>query len=721
MEDFRYEKDADGIVTVTMDMAGQTANTMNENFVSAFDKTLDRLRAEDTLKGVIFTSAKKTFFAGGDLNLILKVEKSDEQTLHYIEENKRPYRELEKLQVPVVAAINGAALGGGYELCLACNYRVVVDEPHAVTGLPEVTLGLLPGAGGVVRLTALIGLEAAAPLLTEGTQLKPARALAAGLVDEVVADTDKLLPAAKAWIHANPDTHTQPWDQKGFQYPGGDARAPRVRQVATMGSAMLASKTRGLLPAPEVILDIAVNSMRMNFDQALRVESRGLCKLITTPECKAAITTFFFGMQAIKGGKVRPEGEHWKATSAAILGAGMMGGGIAWAHASRGLPTVLKDMSIENAEQGKGYSAMLADKRIKRGQMTDSQKTALLELITPTTEDSSFQGVDLIIEAVFEDVSLKEKVIADTFPQLSEHGVYGSNTSTLPISLLAQSCPDPARFIGLHFFSPVDKMKVVEIILGEKTSEQTLRKSYDYVQQIGYMPIVVNDSRGFFTSRVFGTYLDEGQQLLLDGMSPVAIERAAWIAGMPVGPLAVHDEVSLVLSKKVYETHIALDERLGIENGFPTDIRGSRDVAFKLIEMNRGGRQYGGGFYDYHDDGSKQLWSGLSQFQQKSGGDKSGSAVSIEDAIDRLLYRQAIETLRCLDEGVLRTEVEANLGGIFAIGFPSHTGGALQFIRGAGIDKFAARASELASTWGDRFSVSESAMDKLKSSAPVAA
>ena len=445
-----------------------------------------------------------------------------------------------------------------------------------------------------------------------------------------------------------------------------------------MGSAMLASKTRGLLPAPEVILDIAVNSMRMNFDQALRVESRGLCKLITTPECKAAITTFFFGMQAIKGGKVRPEGEHWKATSAAILGAGMMGGGIAWAHASRGLPTVLKDMSIENAEQGKGYSAMLADKRIKRGQMTDSQKTALLELITPTTEDSSFQGVDLIIEAVFEDVSLKEKVIADTFPQLSEHGVYGSNTSTLPISLLAQSCPDPARFIGLHFFSPVDKMKVVEIILGEKTSEGTLRKSYDYVQQIGYMPIVVNDSRGFFTSRVFGTYLDEGQQLLLDGMSPVAIERAAWIAGMPVGPLAVHDEVSLVLSKKVYETHIALDERLGIENGFPTDIRGSRDVAFKLIEMNRGGRQYGGGFYDYHDDGSKQLWSGLSQFQQKSGGDKSGSAVSIEDAIDRLLYRQSIETLRCLDEGVLRTEVEANLGGIFAIGFPSHTGGALQ-------------------------------------------
>ena len=716
MEDFQYEKNTDGIVTVTMDMAGQSANTMNENFVPAFDKTLDRLRAEDNLKGVVFTSAKKTFFAGGDLNLILQVEKSDAQTLQYIEENKRPYRELEKLQVPVVAAINGAALGGGYELCLACNYRVVVDEPHAVVGLPEVTLGLLPGAGGVVRLTALIGLEAAAPLLTEGRQLQPASALAAGLVDEVVDDQEGLLPAARAWILANPDSHTQPWDKKGFKYPGGDALTPRVRQVATMGSAMLVSKTRGLMPAPEVILDVAVNSMRMNFDQALRVESRGICKLITTPECKAAITSFFFGMQAIKSGKVRPAGERWKATNSAILGAGMMGGGIAWAHASRGLRTALKDMKIEQAEKGKGYSATLADKRIKRGQMTEQQKDGLLGLIAPTTDNDSFKGADLIIEAVFEDVSLKEKVIPETFAMLSDDGVYGSNTSTLPISLLAQSCPDPARFVGLHFFSPVDKMKVVEIILGEKTSEETLRKSYDYVQQIGYMPIVVNDSRGFFTSRVFGTYLDEGQQLLLDGMNPVAIERAAWIAGMPIGPLAVHDEVSLVLSKKVYDTHKALDERLGVENGFPADIRGSRDVAFKLVELDRGGRQYGGGFYQYSDDGTKKLWDGLSQFQPNEKTD-----ISVEEAIDRLLYRQAIETLRCFDEGVLRTEVEANLGGIFAIGFPPHTGGALQFIRGIGIDRFTSRAAELAGTWGDRFVVAESAIERLRQSEPVAA
>ncbi len=715
MEEFRYEKDADGIVTITMDMTGQSANTMNERFVPAMDWAMDKLRGEDGLTGVVFASAKKTFFAGGDLHVILAVETADEQTFNYIEENKRPYRDLEKLGVPVVAAINGAALGGGYELCLACNHRVVVDEPHAVVGLPEVGLGLLPGAGGVVRLTALLGLEKALPYLTEGKQVKPQAALKAGMVDEVVATQDDLIPAAKAWIKANPDAHTQPWDKKGFRYPGGDAVHPRIRQVATMGSAMLVNKTRGLMPAPEKILDVAVNSMRMGFESALRNESRGICALITTPECKAAITTFFFGMQAIKGGKVRPKGDRWKAKNAAILGSGMMGSGIAWAHASRGLPSVLKDTEMDKAEKGKSYSAGLADKAIKRGRMTEEGKEQLLSLITPATEDSAFAGTDLIVEAVFEDISLKEKVIPETFKQLSDDGIYGSNTSTLPISLLAQSCPDPSRFIGLHFFSPVDKMKVVEIILGEKTSEETLRKAYDYVQQIGYMPIVVNDSRGFFTSRVFGTYLDEGQLLLTDGMSPVAVERAAWIAGMPIGPLAVHDETSMVLSKKVHDTHVALDARLGVENGFPASMDGTAAVGFKMVEMGRGGRHYGGGFYDYHADGSKTLWDGLGQFQQ------GNRDVSVDEAVERLLYRQAIETLRCFDEGVLRTEVEANLGGIFAIGFPAHTGGALQYIRGVGIDTFRTRAAGLAEAYGDRFAIRPEAFDKLRDAQKAAA
>lgn len=715
MSDYSYEKDADGIVTVTLDMEGQSANTMNARYIPMMEEILGRLQAEEGLAGVVMASAKKTFFAGGDLHGLRAIESAGPESLAMFEANKAPFRAMEKLPVPFVAAINGAALGGGYEICLACNHRIVVDDPAAVVGLPEVTLGILPGAGGVVRLTKLLGLEKALPYLLEGKPAKPKQALKEGMVDEIVASRDELIPAAKAWIKANPDSHTQPWDQKGFRYPGGDALHPRVRQTIMAAPAMLYKKTRGLMPAPEKILDIAVNSMRMGFDAALRAESRGICALAVTPQAKAAINTFFFGTQAIKSGKVRPEGEKWRAKSSAILGAGMMGSGIAWAHASAGLPTVLKDMEMEKAEKGKSYSAGLADKRVQRGRMSEAQKDALLAQITPATDDATYAGTDIIIEAVFEDIDLKEKVIGATFGQLSEDGIYGSNTSTLPISILAEFCPDPTRFIGLHFFSPVDKMKVVEIIMGEKTSQETLRKAYDYVQQIGYMPIVVNDSRGFFTSRVFSTYLDEGMALLRDGMAPVAIERAAWIAGMPVGPLAVHDETSLVLSQKIRKTHEALDKRLGIENGFAIDMEAGNPIVDAMIEQERGGRHYGGGFYEYAADGTKSLWPGLSQFAKGNGG------ISVEEAVDRLLYRQAIETLRCLDEGVLNTEVEANLGGIFAIGFPAYTGGAIQFIRGIGIDKFAARAKELAEAYGERFAVSPAALDKLRDSAELAA
>src|SRR5882757_1739748 len=711
MTDFKYEKDADGIVTITMDMQGQGANTMNAAYLQAMSGVIEKLHAEQDLKGAVFASAKKTFFAGGDLNDLLKVERADEAAFAMVERNKAPYRALEKLPVPVVAAINGAALGGGFELCLACSRRIVVDAPHAVVGLPEVTLGLLPGAGGVVRLTALIGLEKALPLLLEGKQLRPAEALKQGLVDEIVPTLAELVPAAKTWIKANPGAHTQPWDQKGFKYPGGGAVAPNIRQIASLAPMMLVNKTRGLMPAPEKILDIAVNSMRMGFDAALRTESRGLTSLMATKEAKAAITTFFFGMQAIKAGKVRPAGERWQAKTSAVLGAGMMGAGIAWAHAGMDLPTTLKDTTLEKAEKGKAYSVQLADKGIKRGGMTQEAKAALLGLITPATTGEAYRDCDIIIEAVFEDIELKEQVVPASFRMLGASGIYGSNTSTLPISILAESCPDPTRFIGLHFFSPVDKMKIVEIILGKKTSEQTLRKAYDYVQQIGYMPIVVNDSRGFFTSRVFGTFMDEGLQLLQDGMNPVAIERAAWKVGMPVGPLAVHDEVSMELSRKAIVTHRKLDERLGVKNsGIGAHNTATQVISTAMCELKRGGRHYGGGFYEYAADGGKRLWSGLSRFKLRD------AQVSMADAEDRLLYRQAIETLRCLDEGVLRSETEANLGSIFAIGFPAHTGGVLQFIRGIGIAQFADRAAELARRYGERFVIKESALEKLRQS-----
>jgi 3-hydroxyacyl-CoA dehydrogenase / enoyl-CoA hydratase / 3-hydroxybutyryl-CoA epimerase len=716
MAEYHWDLDQDGIVTVTFDASSKSANTMTSAWLTAMDEIIARLRGVEHLAGVVLASAKNTFFAGGDLDDLLGNTMDSGALFAMIQRNKAPFRDLETLRVPVVAAINGAALGGGYEMCLAANHRIIVNAPKAVVGLPEVTLGLLPGAGGVVRLTALIGLEKALPLLLEGAALPPQAAVERGLVDEIVPTRDDLIPAAKAWIKANPRADTQPWDRKGFSYPGGDATSPEVRQIAVMAPTRLFHRTRGLMKAPERILDLAVNSMRMGFDSALTAESRALCALIPTAEARAAISFSFFAMQAIKSGKARPQGDRVPVAKAGLLGAGMMGSGIAWAQAKVGLRTVLKDVSLAAAEKGKAYSEALTAKAVEKGAMTEERMDGLLSLIGPTDRDGDLAGCDLIVEAVFEDIEIKRKVIAETFPFLAEGGIYGSNTSTLPISILAESCSDPTRFIGLHFFSPVDKMKIVEIILGKKTSEETLRKAYDYVQQIGYLPIVVNDSRGFFTSRVFGTYLDEGMQLLQDGVYPVLIERAAWKAGMPVGPLAVHDEVSLELSRKAMATHEKLDAMLGVNDGFGTQNTATKAIVAEMCELGRRGRSWDKrGFYDYPADGPKRLWPGLSRFVKRN------RNVPIEDVQDRLIYRQVIETLRCLDEGVLRTEVDGNVGSIVAIGFPRHTGGALQFIRGVRLGRFRARCDELAKTYGERFRVTPDQLAKLDSPQQAAA
>ena len=711
---YTYEKDADGIVTYVMDSEGQSANTMNDKWFGGFKEMLDRVREDEGVRGVIIASAKKTFFAGGDLGDMLAADVPGPELFEFTERLKAPLRELEKLNVPVVAAINGAALGGGFEICLAANHRIIADVRGAVVGLPEVTLGLLPGGGGITRLVRMIGLEAALPLLLEGTSLNAQKAAKAGLVQEVVEGIDDLIPAAKAWLLANPDAGTQPWDQKGFTFPGGDANAPNVRLTAASAPTMLFKKTRGLMPAPEKILDIAVNGMRMGFDSALRNESRGLAYLLTLPTSKAAISTFFFGMQAVKGGKVRPAGDKWAAQSSAVLGAGMMGGGIAYAHSKRKIPTVLKDTNVEAAEIGKAYTDRVNGKLVKRGRMTDEAAQAQAALITPSADYNDLKGVDVIVEAVFEDIAVKEKVIKESFEYLAEDGIYGTNTSSLPISYLQTFAPDPSRFIGLHFFSPVDRMKVVEIIAGKQTSEETLRKAYDYTQQIGYMPIVVNDERGFFTSRVFSTFMDEGIELIRDGMNPVAVERASWKTGMPVGPLAIYDEVSLELTRKAYATHAELDKILGEDARFGQNCQGCWTVVPAMCELGRRGRNWDqAGFYDYHQDGSKTIWPGLSQFIIED------RKVSMADATDRILYRQAIETLRCLDENVLRTEVEANLGSIFAIGFPAWTGGALQYIHGIGLQTFKARADELADRYGERFRVTEAQLARLTPPAEV--
>lgn len=716
MAEYQWDLDENGIVTITFDASGKSANTMTAAWVAAMEEILARLRAEPKLKGVVLASAKNTFFAGGDLDDILGNTLGADDLFAMIERNKAPFRALERLPVPVVAAINGAALGGGYEMCLAANRRIIVRSPKAILGLPEVTLGLLPGAGGIVRLTALIGLERALPFLTEGTTVAPEAALAAGLVDEIVETREDLIPAAKAWIAANPQAGVQPWDQKGFRYPGGEATSARIRQIATLAPTKLFNKTRGLMPAPERILDIAVNSMRMGIESALRAETRGLCALIPSKEAKAAISLNFFAMQTIKSGKLRPQGPRSTVARTGVIGAGMMGAGIAWAHTNTGLLTALKDTTAAAADKGKAYSEKLAAKLAERGAITADRRAALLARITPTASDDALDGADVIVEAVFEDIDLKGQVIAETFPRLASTGIYGSNTSTLPISVLAEFSPDPTRFIGLHFFSPVDRMKIVEIVIGKKTSEETLRKAYDYVQTLGYLPIVVNDSRGFFTSRVFGTFMDEGIQLLQDGVSPVVVERAAWNIGMPVGPLAVHDEVSLELSRKAIATHRKLDEMLGIDSGFGRQNTGTSAVVPEMCALGRRGRNWdSAGFYDYPADAPKRLWDGLSRFVT------AGREVPIADVMDRLIYRQAIETLRCLDEGVLRTEVEGNIGSVLAIGFPRHTGGALQFIRGIGLPTFKARCDQLVERYGERFDVSMAALERVPASLGVAA
>jgi len=707
MSVFHYDKDDAGIVTVTMDMTGPV-NAMNAEYQTAMTETVERLEAETDLRGVVFASAKKVFFAGGDLNDLVKVEPGQEEEFFTgLQATKSVLRRIEKLPVPVAAAINGAALGGGFEIALCCNYRVAWNDRSVQLGLPEVGLGLLPGGGGVVRMTRLLGLAAALPYLTEGTRVTPDKALAAGMIHATVDTLEELVPNAKEWILAQEDlvaAGTQPWDTKGYKIPGGGINPPGVGQLVMIAPAMLYSKTRGLLPAPARILDCAVEALRLDFDEALTVESRGLANLVVTPVAKNMISTFFFGMNKINGGASRPKGVEKRLTKkVGILGAGMMGQGIAYSSAMAGIDVILKDISVEAAEKGKAYSEKLLAKRVAKGTMTEEKKQSILDRIHPTASNEDLQGCDLIIEAVFENMKLKHQITAELEGYLSEDGVWGSNTSTLPITQLAEGCSKPENFIGIHFFSPVDKMPLVEIICGEKTSDEALAKAFDYTLQIKKTPIVVNDSLGFFTSRTFGTYLDEGVRLLKEGLHPVKIDSLGKAVGMPVGPLAVYDEVSLELSRKANATW----EELGVVDKWGDGSIAREVVGLMVDEYGRGGRHHGGGFYQYHEDGSKEIWSGLFDiFYQAE------FEISDQDVKDRLLFRQVIEALKCLETNVLRSEEDGNIGSIMGIGAPPWTGGLLQFVKTYGYGRFVARCEELAAQYGDRFNPPQIAKDR---------
>lgn len=700
---YDWSQSPDGIVTITMDDPNSGANIMNDHFQTSLEATVERLEAEvESITGVIIKSAKKKiWFAGADLTRFIDVPKDRLETeFQNLEHTKSLMRRIEKLGKPVVASIAGAALGGGFELALACHHRIVAaDAGRIQLGLPEVSLGLLPGGGGVSRVTRMLGIQKALQnVILPAKPFDQEKGLAMGLIDEVVPQ-DKMDEAAIAWIKENPEP-VKPWDQRGFTIPGG---APKDNQgLVTALPAQLRKQLKGApMPAPLAAVSTAVEGARVDFDTASTIESRYLISLLADPTSTNMITAFFFNMQAIKAGKSRPEGyDRFQATKVGVLGAGMMGAAIAYVTAKAGVEVVLKDVSKENAEKGKDYARKLEEKALSRGRTTEEKSKALLDRITTTGEAEDFKGVDFVIEAVFESVDLKQQVFQEIQDVVEPDAILGSNTSTLPITTLAEGVERKDDFIGIHFFSPVDKMPLVEIIRGEKTSDATLAKTFDFVQQIRKTPIVVTDSRGFFTSRVIGTFLMEAIGMVGEGIEPRMIEQAGMQAGYPAPPLQLMDELTLTLNQKIIHQTKEANEAEG--KRFESF---GLDVVDWMVDEGRTGRKDGKGFYEYDENGKRGLlWQGLrDKYDSKSEG------VDVKELSERMLFAEALDSVNCLEEGVLTNVPDGNVGSILGIGFPAWTGGVLQYINGypGGMKGFVARAEELASKHGERFAPSE--------------
>ena len=715
---FRWEQDGDGIVTLTMDDPDHGANTMNARFIDDFSATVDRIVAEkDSIKGVVLTSAKKSFFGGGDLKSMIKA--GPEQADELYERSmgiKGRMRALETCGVPVVAAINGAALGGGLELALACHHRVMADARGAKVGLPEVTLGLLPGGGGIVRTVRMFGLAQAVPnILMSGRSFAPDKALKAGLVDEVV-EPEKLIDAAKAWLATDPEP-TQPWDRKGWTLPGGTIDDPALAGVLPSFPANMRKQTKGApAPAPRAIMAAAVEGSQVDFATAEKIEARYFVSLVTGPIAKNMIQAFFFDMQHCSSGGARPKAAdgseipRTQFTKVGVLGAGMMGAGIAYVCAKAGIEVVLKDVEQASADKGKAYSEKIEAKALERGRTTQEKSDALLARITPTTDPQALAGCDLVIEAVFESPELKKKVFQEIEDIVAPDALLGSNTSTLPITDLATGVKRPEDFIGLHFFSPVDKMQLVEIICGEKTTPETLARAIDLTLQIRKIPIVVNDSRGFYTSRVIGTFVNEAIGMLDEGIEPATIEQAGRIAGYPAAPLQLSDELNLTLMLKIRETAREAAAAAGEEF---VEVASDRVTATMVNELGRAGRLAGAGFYEYTDGTRAGLWPGLREAFSTS----PDNAPPLQDLVDRMIFAEVLETQKCVDEGVITDDADANIGSIIGIGFPAWTGGTRQYAKNysepgakaaTGYRGFVARAEELAAKYGERFAPTES-------------
>lgn len=703
MSYIKLKKDADGIVELIFDQPGEKVNKMGDAYIAAMSKAVDDLvNMKDRIKGVYVRSGKDTFFGGGDLNALLEMSTDmDEQeaTQRYegILSAKKPLRTLETLGVPVVVGMNGAALGGGYEIALACHHRIAIDRPDAKMGLPEAQLGLMPGAGGVVRMVRKFGCQSAITFISQGMQYAGSAALEKGFCDQLATDEADMHKKAKAWILANPDAK-QPWDQPGFRIPGGSPADKEPDQglvgLFYFGPVNVMNSTKGNFPAPKAIFACIHDVARVDFDTAEKIEARYFLHLLSSQVAKNMIRTFFFQLQALEKGASRPQGiKPTRVKKLGILGAGQMGAGLAYLAAQKGIEVVLKDISLANAEKGKAYSEKVGGKNKK---MTPEKLAQILSLIHPTEKPEDLRDCDFVIEAVFENRAVKASVTKETEAVLGKDAVFASNTSALPITELAQASARPANFIGMHFFSPAEKMPLVEIICGRKTSKETLARAFDLGIALGKKPIVVNDAPGFFTTRVIGATITEGATMVMEGINPVLIENAAAFNGSPVGPLAALDEISLETAYK--------NGKQAMDDAKARGEQQADNATFALVErmvtkLDRKGKIYGGGFYDYPEGGKKHIWPGLKDLYAKKG----WKDIPFDDVRDRLVFSQVIEAVRAMEEGVIESVADGNIGSIMGIGFPPHVGGVYQCINHWGVKAFTRRASELAKKYGKRF------------------
>ena len=723
----KYDVDSDGIATITWDMADRSMNVLNEASITAYRDALEKALKDEKVKGIVITSGKDSFIAGADLEMLMNTDTSDAAALtEQFSQLQKLFRRQETGGKPVVAAINGTALGGGFEICLAAHYRIAAANPKTKIGQPEVKIGLLPGAGGTQRIPRLVGVMNAAPVLLEGKDLTVEAAKGLGLIHEVVP-AGELMEKAKAWLKA-PATEqvvpefggkgakaidgraVQPWDRKGFKvpgFPGGQVWSPVGVQTFIGGNAMLAGKTNGVYPAPKAIMSCVYEGLQVPFDTALKIETRYFVSLLRDPVAKSMIRTLFFGLQEANKLARRPKGvpkQEYKKLG--ILGAGLMGAGIATVSVQAGLDIVLVDRDQASADKGKAHIADELGKLVKRGRLAQDKADAMLARVTATPDFGALKGCDLVIEAVFENREVKAEATKKAEAVLDKAAIFASNTSTLPITGLAEASARPENFIGLHFFSPVEKMPLVEIIVGKKTSPETLARSMDYVQKIRKTPIVVNDSRGFFTSRVCGAFITEGHRLLKEGVPAAMIENCAKFAGMPVGPLSLNDEVAIDLSWKIMDQTRRDAEAAGQK--FQSD--GTEDILELMVKkLERFGRKNGKGFYDYPADGKKRLWPDLQKhfpadprLLYGEGEEKRAKETEIKK---RLLYVQAVDTARCLEANVLTDPQDGDVGSIMGLGFAPQTGGAISLIDQVGVKQFVAECDELAKKYGKQFEV----------------